>query len=944
MASSSDTSDTVTLTVAARGSGADTESLRPATAPVLPPGTLIGRHVIVDRIGAGGMGTVYAAFDTQLARRIAIKVLRAEARTPDAQARLLREAQAMARLTHRNVLTVYDVGAFGSGVFIAMEFVDGQNLRGWLRDGHPWKEALAVVKEAGRGLAAAHEAGIVHRDFKPENVLIGKDGRVVVADFGIARALGPSATGDPSGVSLASGPPPATEASASSVEATTGATGDSLPPVSAPLGTPMTETGAIIGTVGYMAPERAFEDRDDPRTDQFSFGVTLYRALYAQAPFAYADLQTYLKALLDPPRPPPAGTPVPSWVHDVVKRALSYEAGQRFGSMTELLAALERDPTRRRRAWFLGACAVALAGAGGVAVVRHQQAVREECRAGERIIAESFDAATQAKVEAAIGAAPVPHAADVAARATRVIKQWSADWAKTHREALEATRLRGEQSVATMNDRVACLDAAREEMTSLVAIFSRADRRVAVHAINAAYGLPRPRACLDANVAHTSLVLPDAPDARARVIALRHKVAEVNQLDVATKFDEAIALGTPALAEARAIPHRRSEAELLLAMGDAKRQLGDPQGATAVLQDALAAAEAAGDDSLAGALAAKLAFELGDVLEKPHDAERWLALARGILEREGGHDERVEGELLESELAVSAAEGHPDQTIPLRDRLIALLVRMYGPTHPRVAASINNKACDLYALGRLEEAVAEFRRGIAMQEELFGPDTPTLSADWNNVGASLTLLGRYDEAQAALERSRKLLEPIDLHSANAIVTLATIAVLENREGRTDDALAETAQGIAIVEATGDNGIRFLPSLLVERGRALLAKDDAESARQACARALAVQEKQEVVGPEQVYSDDALTCLGDAETRLGRLDEALAHLERGLTLTKRDTPTDMALARFAMAKALRAAKREPERAQELASEALEALRGAAGMERAARAVAAWVERK
>ena len=701
MASTDD--PTATLTEASGAAWGQTEPRPPEAAFTLATGTLIGRYVVIDRVGAGGMGTVYAAYDTQLARRVAIKVLRAEAAMVDAQARLLREAQAMARLTHPNVLAVHDVGTFGNGVFIAMEFIDGQNLRAWLREGHPWREALAALKEAGRGLAAAHAAGIVHRDFKPENVLIGRDGRVVVADFGIARALGPSASGDGSlpgnGSGPPSGPPPAVSGEPGSVAEAR--TGESLQPVSAPLETPLTETGAMIGTVGYMAPERAFEGRDDARTDQFSFGVTLYRALYGQPPFVYSSLQSYLKALLDPPRPPPAGTQVPSWIHDVVRRALSYDASERFGSMTDLLAALERDPTRRRRAWVLGASAVVLAAVGGAATVHHQRVVRDECRAGEKIIADSFNPAVRANVEATLRGVHVAQASDIAARTMRVLDQWSSDWAQAHREALEATRLRGEQSVAVMTDRVACLEAAREEMTSLVAILSRADDAVAKHAVSAAYDLPRPRACLGRNVTSASVGLPDDPTARTRVLALRRKVAEVKELDAATKYDEAIAVATPALAEARAIPHRRSEAQLLVALGDAQRQLGDPRA-----RDRDVARRPRGVRGRRGRLAVGRARGEGRLRarrrdgETPRRARRWLALARGIFEREGGDDERAEAELLESELAVVSAEGHPEQTIALRDRLLALLIRMYGPKHPRVAAAINNEACDLYSLGR----------------------------------------------------------------------------------------------------------------------------------------------------------------------------------------------------------------------------------------------------
>jgi tetratricopeptide (TPR) repeat protein/predicted Ser/Thr protein kinase len=927
------------------GTVAPSVTPRPLEVPSVTSGTLIGRYVVIDRVGSGGMGTVYSAYDTQLARRVAIKVLHAEAQTGDAQERLLREAQAMARLAHRNVVAVHDVGTFGSGVFVAMEFIDGQDLRDWLGDGRPWREGLAVLKEAGRGLAAAHAAGIVHRDFKPENVLIGQGGRVVVADFGIARSLAPSAPGDESGPTLPSGPASAPSSQPARARAAVETTSsETLPTASMSPGTPLTEVGAMIGTVGYMSPERAFEDRDDPRTDQFSFGVTLYRALYGQAPFAHADLHSYLDALLAPPRPPPAGARVPSWIHDVVRRALSYEAGARFESMTELLAALERDPTRRRRAWILGACAIALAGVGGAAFLRHQRAVRDECGEGNAIIAATWNPAVRANLEASIAATGVSRADEVAARTTRALERWSGDWSLAHREALEATLLRGEQGISVMDDRVACLEAARQELASLVAILSRADAKVARHAVAAAYDLPRPRACLDRNVVRAGLGLPDAPEARARVRALRSRVADVIQLDAATKYDDAVAAANPAIAEARAIPHRRSEAQLLMALGHAQLQLGDPQAATATWEAGFAAAEAAGDDSLAAIIAARIAFEMDDLLLKPREGERWLAIARGILEREGGVDERAASMVLQGEIAALSAGGQQDRAIALHDRLIDLFIRMYGPIHPRVAAVINNKAVDLYDLGRQELAVAEYRRSIAMQEELYGPDAPTLAADWNNLGASLTLLGRYVEARAALDRSLALVGPIDLHNANAVVTFASMALLDNRVGRVDEALADTDEGIAIVNATGDNAILYLPSLLVERGRALLAKKDAPSAQAACARALHLQEERDAVKPEQVYEDDSLTCLGEAETALGRSDEAIAHLERGLTLTKRDAPTDLALARFALAKALRAARREPERARVLATQALADLRAANGMERFAIVVAGWLAGK
>ena len=324
-----------------------------------------------------------------------------------------------------------------------------------------------------------------------------------------------------------------------------------------------------------------------------------------------------------------------------------------------------------------------------------------------------------------------------------------------------------------------------------------------------------------------------------------------------------------------------------------------------------------------------------------HEARRWLAIARGIRER-ADHDDRADAEILEAELAISSSEGHPDRTLALRDRLVALLERIYGASHPRVAAAINNRACDLGATGRPELAVAEFRRAIAMQEALFGPDTPALAIDYNNIGANLTTAGRYDEAKVAMARSFALLAPLGEDNTHWVLPLASMAVLANRVGDTEGALAAADRGIAIVDSAGGGSERRqLPYLLVERGRALLRKNDAKGAIEACARALGVQEKNESVGPDQTYSADALACLGEAETAVGRAEEGLGHLERSVSLTKRDPATDLALARFALARALSAAKRTPERARELAVLAQGDLHAAPGMEPEAAEVDRWL---
>jgi predicted Ser/Thr protein kinase len=304
-----------------------------AAVPPLRPGARIGRFTVLDKLGEGGMGVVLAAYDPDLDRRVAIKLIRpAAAKDEGAQARLLREAQAMARLRHPNVVTVYEVGTFGEQVFIAMEYVEGRTLSGALAElAGSWREIIARFAEAGRGLAAAHEAGLVHRDFKPENVLVGRDGRVHVTDFGLVGTADESEGSRPFDV---------LEDNRARVSA-----------LSSPLlEEDLTPTGYLMGTPLYMSPEHHRGGCVDARSDQFAFCVGLFRELYGESPFDGETVTEYASQVLaGNVRPPPTGTRVPGWVRDILLRGLSVDPDRRFPSMEALLSELAVDEHRDRR-------------------------------------------------------------------------------------------------------------------------------------------------------------------------------------------------------------------------------------------------------------------------------------------------------------------------------------------------------------------------------------------------------------------------------------------------------------------------------------------------------------------------------------------------------------------------------------------------------------------
>lgn len=301
----------------------------------------IGKFKIRKKLGEGAMGLVLLGTDRKLNRDVAIKLLRGEG--PAREKRLLREARTMAKVNHRNVVTVHEVDEFEGGVYVAMEFVEGQTLTEWFEEHTGWRERLAVLVEAGRGLAAAHASGLTHRDFKPDNVMVSSEGRVVVLDFGLAKASVADLPKDDPSEDLAS----------------------------VSTGLDLTRTGALLGTPSYMAPEQFMQAQVDERSDQFSFAIVCYRALFNERPFEGASVTTLgLRVVRGDYKPIPGDTEVPERVQRAIVRALSVSKDARFPDMDAMLAEFELErPAARRR----GVLALALSGVGLLGVGAYLQ-------------------------------------------------------------------------------------------------------------------------------------------------------------------------------------------------------------------------------------------------------------------------------------------------------------------------------------------------------------------------------------------------------------------------------------------------------------------------------------------------------------------------------------------------------------------------------------------
>ena len=415
-----------------------------AKAPAaLAPGSQLGKYKLERVLGEGGMGVVWAAEDPDLERAVAIKVLKYAQAAVQLRQRLLREARAMAKLKHPNVLTVYEVGTSGERDYIAMELVDGQSLDVWFKHATA-DERWTAIMAAGRGLAAAHAAGVVHRDFKPHNVLRSRDGRVLVTDFGLARGLVGDA--DSPAVGVVKGLPdpaisPYDETLTPNVQ---GAAAKSES--GAGIDTPLTQTGALIGTPAYMAPEQYVGTAPDPRTDQFAFCVTVWQALTGERPFKGQTLDEMRQSAN-------AGVAhiqakMPGAIRGVLARGLDPDAKKRWPSLEELLDALEdarMKPVRRRRLAF-AAFAMVMAVVLFVTMNRTSEHVQTSCDDPDRVFDEASSPAKN------LG--PVSTAFD----------DYGKRWVESYRLACKLPKGR------TRTARINCLEGTRDDVSALALV------------------------------------------------------------------------------------------------------------------------------------------------------------------------------------------------------------------------------------------------------------------------------------------------------------------------------------------------------------------------------------------------------------------------------------------------------------------------------------------
>jgi len=738
----------------------------------LERGESIGRYVVLDLLGRGGMGAVYAAYDPDLDRKVAIKILLpgAGGAGSTGQQRLLREAQSLARLSHRNVVIVYDVGTVADQVYIAMEHLDGVTLRSWLEtESRSHADIVSTFVDAGRGLAAAHAEGLVHRDFKPDNVMVcppksGGSPRVAVMDFGLALTKGPVAS----------------DLGTEDAQMVAGASSFDDNP------TDLTADGSFVGTPAYMSAEQFAGRPTDARTDQFSYCVALWEALVGQHPFDSRNFTALAASVAKGEvRTPPKSSSVPAELRKIVERGLAKDPDERWPDMAALLdalAGLQRRKRQRLQLAMVGAFTV-----GGAWLLFEDAREPKPCQEGARVLADVWDDARRAQVEDALRSTELPYAQTVAPRVGDGLATYAREWVSGYDDACAATRIAKTQSASDMELRQACLRSARDHLRATAEVLADADEDVVESADDLLLHLPTLAACSDVDRIDADLAPPPASE-RDAVMAIDELVARGSAQTRAGRFKEAEEALDEALALLESLTYQPVRARLSFARGMWLAETQNPEAAVAELRKAQGIAAREGQSLLlARALVAELQFVARDPRQVDHalaisELAAGLAASTGVesLERMvlygeitallsgGRYDEasacmqavpEVEGaDAVEFELRLQAGQvafrqGQFEQARSLIAAVLEDMIAYLGEDHPEIATARNNLAVVYARMGQLDRAEQEINHAIAIHQAALGGEHLEVAEMQATLAGIMQTGGRDEEARGVLEQA-----------------------------------------------------------------------------------------------------------------------------------------------------------------------------------------------
>ncbi len=909
-------------------------------------GESLGRYVVIDTLGAGGMGIVLAAYDTTLDRRVALKLLHAHTSSdPENHARLLREAQALAKLSHPRVVSVYDVGELRGQVFIAMEFIDGPNLRQWLREEERTPaQVLKVFRGAGKGLRAAHDAGIVHRDFKPDNILIGADGKAYVTDFGLALEANIAPEASRPGTSSRSASPR------------------------------LTETGAVMGTPAYMPIEQHAGLTTDHRSDQFSFCVSLFEALHGLRPFSGANANE-LCLSIGRANLPASPSAVPRRVRRALVRGLSAKAEDRFPSMRALLRALA-PPTRSSRTWILGSVGGLAIGA---AVVGLRDPSDRPCASVGDRVSDVYGPQQRQQLLSAFAATGLPYAKTSSDATAAALDMFATRWAASAKSACLATD-RGEQSGEMLDLRMLCLDRGLLALSATVEILSSVEPNEVRQSARIASGLPDLALCEDLEALPKLAILPATPQQTRDAETLLPIVDRIRVLVIADRLEEAQTLldaHTEEL-EGSTYPfvqtlHRTWQGRLLLERRDKKSPevltqahllalehgLDSQASRTATalgswhsgkkefeasirwFESATALGRAAGSSRLQATAAATSAAVYSEA-GRHDDAIARTQHALELTENDGAFPARARAELLLSHAEALVRRDGQDAGTAEVEEARALIAQLDDDAP--VIATIETRLSERAALrGDYAAAFTHAEEALRVTELHHGRDSLRYGAMLTNAAISTRELGRVDQALAKLTQAYEIFNGPRKYApgrAQVLINMCSLLAVEGRDGELRRRLDELA---LLVEEEHYEETEIQALEVQIRASLELREGNIEAARTHASKGLKILEKQ--YGDLHYRPSDARMILANVELEAGNHATAKRLIERARE-SKTTIPADRALSSFVLARILwetdGASHSDRTRALELARSALADYEQAPPNARHRTEVRAWIE--
>ncbi len=908
-----------------------------STAASVPAPTRIGRYGLLRELGRGGMGVVYLGYDEQLERKVAVKLLAQRTPSDLAKQRLEREAQALARLSHPNVVQIYERGDHHGATFVVMEYVVGRTLRVWLAEpGHDFRARASLLRECGAALAAAHAQGLVHRDFKPDNVIVGSDGHARVLDFGIALRVADEQSEPESGK-----------------------------PDEPRTLVALTQTGSLMGTPAYMSPEQWQARPCDARSDQFSFCVVAIEALFGTRPFRGDTVNTLAKAVCDGAVIDlPHGLGVSKSLRLALLRGLSAQPDQRWPDLQPLLDALDRELDSRRPRRLVWT----LAGAGVVALalpfVRGETEPPASCEIDEHALRAAWDADDRAALQARFEP-------DVAAKIEARLDTWSASWLAARAHVCEATHVEGTQSTELLDLRMSCLELERRELEQLVTLLADAGSPNDARALDQLDALPDPARCEDPRLGETMHPLPDDPLERAAIEQAYGELARVRALASLRRFDEADAAIAGLVERVEPLEYVPLHIELASLAGQQlawRRRIAE---AVPRLREAIGMAERDHLDELSADLRVELALAVAGRWGRPEVQAVLLDEAELALARQALPNPR---RALRLELARARWQVRTGDYANAETRLLACIAAADEASLPELARAARRELGHMFVeLGRFDAAEQAYAAAYQLSEA-----SPALAAEHRlmlgtlhmrrgqldvaahdyaaverELGRSTTpdieLLALLELARAKLAFLHGDLDAADLAFARVIeLGIDDLRVSEAREARgvigffrgdyrasLDHYRSALVSRIATV-GSEDPSVGLLHSNIGESQAAL---GDHEAALDSYAEALDLLGRS--LPPD--HPDLAFPYKGRGKSRhaLGREDGAILDLEQALGLHQANPgePVEHADVEFALADVL-AATGEPARARTSAEQARERLL-ALGHADQARVISQWL---